>query len=223
MLRRCLVVTIGLLASMSVLHAQTPPSPPLAAEGPPVEAMEEPQLGDHWTYELRDEITGDLKSTMTHTITDVTASEISIRIAVVGKNDSGFQTYNRSWDMLGGLWRFTPNDGMGIRTPLEVGKSWPVKSTAFNGSNGTSLKISGTSKVTAKETITTRAGTFEAYRIETSIESRNANDATKKFLTEQQTWYAPAIDHWVKRSTVNRFEGRVRDRAQLELVEYGRR
>ncbi|WFU25044.1 hypothetical protein QA649_02000 [Bradyrhizobium sp. CB1717] len=223
MLRRCLLATMSLLVSMSVLHAQTPPSPPPAAEAPTVEAMEEPQLGDHWTYELRDEITGDLKSTMTHTITDVTASEIGIRIALVGKNDTGFQTYNRSWDMIGGLWRFTPNDGMGIRAPLEVGKSWPVKSTAFNSSNGASLKISGTSKVMAKETVTTRAGTFEVYKIETSIESRNGNDATKKFLTEQQTWYAPAIDHWVKRSTVNRFEGRVRDRAQIELVEYGRR
>lgn len=223
MLGRCFLATIGLFASMSVLHAQAPQSPPPAAEAPPVEAMEEPQLGDHWTYELRDEITGDLKSTMTHTITDVSATEIGIRIAMVGKNDSGFQTYNRSWDLLSGLWRFTPNDGMGVRTPLEVGKSWPVKSTAFNGANGASLKISGTSKVTAKETITTRAGTFEVYKIETSIEQRNGNDATKKFLTEQQTWYAPAIDHWVKRATVNRSEGRVRDRAQIELVEYGRR
>ena len=223
MLRRCLLATIGLLAPISILHAQTPSSPPAATEAPPVEAMEEPQLGDHWTYELRDEITGDLKSTMTHTITDVTAAEISIRIATVGKNDSGFQTFNRSWDMISGLWRFTPNDGLGIRAPLSVGKSWPVKSTAFNGANGVSLKISGTSKVTAKETIVTRAGAFEVYKIETSIEQRNANDATKKFLTEHQTWYAPAIDHWVKREIVNRSEGRVRDRSQLELVEYGRR
>ena len=31
-----------------------------------LEAMEEPEVGDHWTYELRDEITGDIKSTLTN-------------------------------------------------------------------------------------------------------------------------------------------------------------
>jgi hypothetical protein len=39
----------------------------------------------------------------------------------------------------------------------------------------------------------------------------------------QQTWYAPVIDHWVKRSFVSRSDGRVRERNTIELVEYGRR
>ena len=78
MLQRCLLATIGLLASMGFAIAQTPPSPPPAAaeQAAPHDAMEEPQVGDHWTYEIRDEITGDLKSTSTQTITDVSATEI---------------------------------------------------------------------------------------------------------------------------------------------------
>ena len=87
MMRRCLLATIGLLASASVLSAQAPPSQPSApapTESPSQqETMEDPQIGDHWTYELRDDISGDLKSTITHTITDVSAREISIRLAVV--------------------------------------------------------------------------------------------------------------------------------------------
>ena len=33
--------------------------------------MADPQTGDHWTYELRDDITGEVKSTITTTVTDV--------------------------------------------------------------------------------------------------------------------------------------------------------
>jgi hypothetical protein len=226
MLRRCLLATIGLLAFAGAATAQTagqPPAPTAQATSSQ-ETMEEPEIGDHWTYEIRDEITGDLKSTITHTITDISPTEIGIRLAVLGKSDVGYQSYDRAWDMItNGIWRSTPNDGMGIRAPLAVGKSWPVKATEFNSSNGVSLKRTGTAKVTAQESLTTRAGTFETYKIEIAIESRNANDTTKKYLSEQQIWYAPSINHWVKRANVSRSDGRVRDRSMAELVEYGRR
>src|SRR5256885_17105952 len=81
MMRRCLLATMGLFVSASVLSAQTPPSKPSApapTESPsPQETMEDPQIGDHWTYEVRDDVSGDLKSTVTHTITDITPTEIS--------------------------------------------------------------------------------------------------------------------------------------------------
>ncbi|MGX1167741.1 hypothetical protein AB7M16_004007 [Bradyrhizobium sp. USDA 372] len=107
--------------------------------------------------------------------------------------------------------------------PLAVGKSWSFKSSGSNSTAGVSLKRTGTSKVTAKESITTRAGTFEAYKIETSIEMRNTNDPTKKSQFEQQVWYVPEINHWVKRTYVSRSYGRVRERGALEMIEYGRR
>ena len=75
----------------------------------------------------------------------------------------------------------------------------------------------------AQESVTTRAGTFDAFKIETSFQIQNANDPTKKIQAVQESWYAPAIDHWVKRSFVSRSEGRVRDKNTVELVEYGRR
>ena len=123
MLRRCLLATIGLLASVSVLTAQTPPSQPsttASTDAPSLQdAMEDAQVGDHWTYELRDDISGDLKSTLTHTITDVSPTEIGIRIATLGKSDVGYQAYDRAWDMItNGIWRSTPNDGTGIRAPF---------------------------------------------------------------------------------------------------------
>jgi hypothetical protein len=225
MLRRCLLATIGLLAFACAANAQAAGQPPApAAQATSQETMEEPEVGDHWTYEVRDEITGDLKSTITHTITDISPTEIGIRLAVLGKSDVGYQSYDRSWDMItNGVWRSTPNDGMGIRAPLAIGKTWAVKATDFNSTSGVSLKRTGTAKVTAQESLTTRAGTFETYKIEIAIEARNSNDTTKKYLSEQQIWYAPSINHWVKRANINRSDGRVRDRSMAELVECGRR
>jgi hypothetical protein len=231
MLRRAFLATIGLLATAATLQAQTAPteSPP-AASSPAIESpnspepMEEAQTGDHWTYELRDEITGEVKSTITNTVTDVSASEISTRIAQLGNANSGYQTFDRSWNMTNsGIWRYTPNDGTGIRTPLAVGKSWSFKSTDVNSTAGVNWKRSGTSKVVAQESVTTRAGTFDTFKIETSFQTQNANDPTKKFQAVQQTWYAPVIDHWVKRSFVLRSDGRIREKNTIELVEYGRR
>jgi hypothetical protein len=100
MLYRGLLATITLLAAVNLLSAQTapngsaPPAPPSAAESPNAPTpMEDPQTGDHWTYELRDDITGDLKSTITNTVTDVSATEINIRLAVLGNANPGYLTF----------------------------------------------------------------------------------------------------------------------------------
>jgi hypothetical protein len=232
MLRCLTLATISLLAAGNLASAQTAPgesSPPAsspAVESPStVEPMEDPQTGDHWTYELRDDITGDVKSTIANTVTDVSANEIGIRSSALGSPGFGFQTFDRSWNVINnnGTWRFTPNDGTGIRAPLSIGKSWSIKSTDLNSAAGVSLKRTGTSKVTAKENVTTRAGTFETFKIETSYQTQNSSDPTKKFQIEQQVWYAPAIDHWVKRTILARSEGKIRDKSTIELVEYGRR
>jgi hypothetical protein len=227
MLRCAFLATIGLLTTGSTLSAQTaasPPSPPAAESPAGPEPMEDAQPGDRWTYELRDEITGEIKSTITNTVTDVSATEISIRTGWLGSSNSGYQTFDRSWNVkMNGAWRYNPNDGTGVRAPLAVGKTWPIKATDSNSTAGLSWKRSGTAKVAAQESVTTRAGTFDTFKIEASFQIQNANDPTKKWQVVQQTWYAPAINHWVKRTYASRSEGRVRDSNIIELVEYGRR
>jgi hypothetical protein len=229
MLRRALLVAISLIATTGFLPAQTTPaaSPPesqaVETSNSP-EPMEDAQTGDHWTYELRDDITGELKSTITNTVTDVSDSEINVRVARLGNSNTGYQTFDRSWNVKNsGGWRYTPNDGTGIRAPLAVGKSWSFKSNDLNSTAGVSWKRSGTAKVVAQENVTTRAGTFDTFKIEISLQIQNANDPTKKVELVQQVWYAPTINHWVKRSAVSRSEGNVHDKSTIELVEYGRR
>jgi hypothetical protein len=222
---RCYFLAIlGLVFSASVLTAQTPNAAPApaAADTPAQETMEDPQVGDRWTYEIRDDITGDIKSTFTATITEVSATEISLRTNVIGNSNFGYVTYDHSWNRtINGNWRFSPNDGTGIRAPLEVGKTWSNKSN--DTTTGVAIKRSVTSKVVAQESVTTRAGTFDTYKIETSFTFQSSKDPTKKAQEAWQTWYAPSVDHWVKQTSVVRSDGRVRTKTTSELIEYGRR
>ena len=222
MLRRCFLATGGLLLSVTVLVAQTPNPAPAAAEATDQEKMEGVQVGDHWTYEFRDNISGDVKSVLTNTVTDLTDTQIGISVTRAGNTSSGYQTYDRSWNLVkSGTHRYSPSDGTGIQAQLAAGKAWSIKSNDVNG--GFTAKRSVTSKVIAMESVTTPAGTFDTFKIETSIRLQNSNNATDKAQAVIQTWYAPTVDHWVKRNVVTRSDGRVRADHTLELVEYGRR
>jgi hypothetical protein len=226
MLRCCFLASFGLLLSANALTAQTPnPAPaPAATESSTQETMEDPQVGDHWTYEIRDDITGEIKSTTTNTITDISTTDISIRTSVLGNSNFGYINYDRSWDRTSNdTWRFTPNDGSGIRLPLAVGKTWSAKTHDVNRTTGFDWKRSITSKVVAQENLSTRAGTFDTFKIEITFEYQSAKDPSKRFQEVAQGWYAPAIDHWVKQSNVTRSDGRVRSKFTSELIEYGRR
>jgi len=213
--------------------AQQPPPPagvPAPASSPAstppkaVVPMEEPQPGDHWTYEVRDEITGTVSATRTNVVTEVAPAEISTRVNTLGKPDPGQIVFDRSWNMIiSGSWKYSPNDGTGIRRPLAVGKTWTFQTNNVNAANGNIWKRTGTSKVVGEETVTTKAGTFETFKIETSFSARNVNDPTRKNEVTSETWYAPAVDHWVKRTFISRANGHLTDNNTIELTEYGRK
>ncbi|MGY3448937.1 TapB family protein [Bradyrhizobium sp. USDA 4353] len=195
-----------------------------AAHQDAIETMEDAQTGDHWTYEIRDEIAGTLKSTMVQTITDVGASEIGVQVTWLGNSDTGFLTFDRNWNVkTSGAWRYQQGDGTGISPPLSVGRSWPIKSNDINPSNGINFRRTGTSKVVGQESVTTKAGTFESYKIETTLQGVNAKDPSRKMQLTQTMWYAPAVDHWIKRTSETRIDGHVQGKTTMELVEYGRR
>ena len=223
-LATCLVAT-----GASAQQASTPAAPPGAGQPAAAHAvvpMEEPLPGDHWTYEIRDEITGNVTATREHAVTEVTPTAISVRSRKLGatKNDDGFAVYDRSWNLVEAApWRYQPHDGSGIQSPLTVGKTWPVRTNNINRATGAVWRRSGISKVVGEESITTKAGTFGTFRIETTFTGTNVNNPTLKNEVTSTTWYAPAIDHWVKRTFVSRANKHLRINDVTELVEYGRK
>jgi hypothetical protein len=226
MYRYVMMGVICLLAgSVPVRAANDAPPPDSApAAAKPVISMEEPLAGDFWTYEVRDEISGTVKAIRKNLVTEVTATEISVRFDVEGKPVEGFNVYDRSWNLKSaGPWKYQPHDGSGIQSPLKAGANWKSEGDDVNAGTSNIWRRSGRTMVVGQETVTTKAGTFEAFKIETTFLRRPTNDPTRKMEITQQTWYAPSIDHWVKRTFVSRGNGNLLANNTVELVEYGRK
>jgi hypothetical protein len=225
MLRYAAPMVISLVATGA--WAQQTPPPDAAVSVQPAKAlvpMEEPRPGDRWTYEVRDEITGTITATRENVVTEVTTNEISVRFKIVGTTNEGFTVYDRSWNLVEERpWKFSPNDGSGIQSPLAVGKTWPVQTNNVNSANGNIWKRSGTSKVVGQESVTTKAGAFDTFKIETAYKAKNVNNPTLESEVTSLTWYAPAIDHWVKRTFVSRANKHLQISNTIELVDYGRK
>jgi hypothetical protein len=179
--------------------------------------------GDRWVYEVKDEITGDLKSTTTVVVLDVSEKEINTRISVRG-GARPFQTvFDRSWNRIDdGIWKFRPSDGTGVQTPLQVGKEWRFENNATH-TNGTALSTTGQSKVVGEEKITTSAGTFDTFKIEIRMRHVNSNDQTKASTVNATLWYAPTVNRWVRKTTKTQVEGRLRDSHTEELTDFSRK
>jgi hypothetical protein len=226
MYRYVMMGVVCLLAgNVQAQTASEAPAQSGSAAAKPVILMEEPLQGDFWTYEVRDEISGTVKAIRKSLVTEVTPTEISVRFTTEGKeSEGGFNVFDRSWNLKGAApWRYQPHDGSGIQLPLKADASWKFQGDDVNGGNGNIWKRSGRSQVVGQETITTKAGTFETFKIETTVSRRPTNDPTRKMEIKQQTWYAPSIDHWVKRTLVARGNGNLLANNSMELVEYGRK
>jgi len=186
--------------------------------------MEEAQMGDRWTYTARDEVTGQAKAKYTHTVTDVVGTEISVRVTIPGSMDR-YVTYDRDWNVKSdAVWRYSPNDGLGVKQPVSMGERWnrAVRQTPLTGT-GASWNCAREVKVVGEETLTTPAGTFETFQIENGGKYQSISDPTRKTENIVRTWYAPAINHWVKRTSEARSNGHLLSKMTEELVEYGRR
>jgi hypothetical protein len=178
--------------------------------------------GDRWVYEVKDEITGDLKRTTTVVVLDVSEKEINTRMSVRGAARPFETVFDRNWNRIDdGIWKFRPSDGAGVQTPLQVGKEWRFENKSTHA-NGTALSTTGQSKVVGEEKVTTSAGTFDTFKIETRMRHVNANDQTKASTVNATLWYAPTVNRWVRRTYETRIEGRVRDSHTEELTDYSR-
>jgi hypothetical protein len=185
--------------------------------------MQQLAVGDHWSYDLTDEISGEIKQKQTATITELSAKEITVRTELASSSKVGIAIYDTSWNVIkNSSERFSPNDGSGIQLPLEVDKSWNVESN-WVGINGTVWKKTGRSRVAGKETIKTKAGEFDSFVIESKFSVQNTTDRTRKIEAEVRTWYSPIVNHWVKRASLVRVSGHVLQNNVLELRSYGRR
>jgi hypothetical protein len=180
-------------------------------------------VGDRWVYDTRDEVTGYPKETYTEVVTKLSPEEAVVNLTFSGSDTSVSVTYDRAWNCVDNLiWRFNPGSGEGINLPLVVGKTWVIEFDARNNLTGESIKGSSSSKVVAQEDVASLAGAFNTFKIERQVRQFNTADPSK--LTESQIvlWYAPQINHFVRRRTVVKFGERTRSIMSEELADFTR-
>ena len=181
------------------------------------------RVGDRWSYDVRDGATGDLKASTTVVVIEINSKEINTRVSVRGRDRPNTVIHDLNWGLIdNGVWREQPSFGL-IRTPLHVGKEWRGNGNVRNIQTGAAFSTSHVIKVVAQERVTTPAGAFDTFRIEHTLRQVNTKDQTKSSILTNVAWYAPAVNRWVKRTSENRFEGRLRDSTSEELTEYSRK
>ena len=179
-------------------------------------------VGDRWVYDTKDELTGYPKDTYTETVTEISPTEIITNWTFSGKPGSIVVVYDHDWERKDNIvWKFKPNDGQGVRLPLAIGKTWRVQFDARNTQSGVNFRSSLLSKVVGKETITTSAGTFETFKIERTGRQFRTSDPSRNFELHMVVWYAPEINHWVRRTSIQRYQKHVTCGSE-ELTDFSR-
>ena len=180
------------------------------------------RVGDRWSYDLKDDLTGDLRHSVTVVVVAVSEKEITTRTTMRGKDRPQTMVFDLDWGRIDdGAWKLQPA-GIGIKMPLQVGREWRSDANAMNLQSGAAFRASGVAKVVAEEKVATPAGTFNSYRVDTTVRLVNTKDQTKSSTWTFVFWYAPEVNRWVKRKTEARYEGRLRDSYVEELTEYSR-
>ncbi len=217
MLSRCLVGLLLILCATPSLAEEGEPKPLPSATA----TVQQVVPGDHWSYQVKDEITGAVKLTRTETVTDVSISQITVQFDA-DNGRSGVIVYDRSWNVVrDGPFRYSPNDGTGFQLPLTPGAQWKIAVDASNSSNGLTFRRTGTSRVTAQEGVTTKAGTFQTFVVETNFTGKNVQDPTLVNQASDRTWFSTEVNHWVKRSILLRRRGNIVENNTIELTGYG--
>jgi hypothetical protein len=196
-----------------VLAAQSPQAP-----------NEGVQVGDRWVFDRTDETTSFPKDTYTRIVTSISDKEIVTDFYVRGNSAKTVMIFDRDWGLVdNSTLKYKPNNGQEVRLPLAIGKSWRSEYDEKNNNTGALMHGSVTSKVTGQESITTSAGTFDTFKVETQIKAFPPSDPSKLWEYQIVRWYAPQINYWVKDTYLAKFDKRVRASTSAELVDFSRK
>jgi hypothetical protein len=181
---------------------------------------EEIRVGDTWVYDHKEGNSGLTLSTYSSVVAEISPKEIVTNVIYRGRNGSALVVFDHDWNRLvNGPFKHNPNDGHGIQWPLAEGKEWRHEFTTSNTQTGVNTKSSSLTKVVGKETVTTPAGTFETFKIERQIKEFVIADPSRYWDTQMLMWFAPQINHWVRRQFITKQEKRTTSNNIDELID----
>jgi len=197
----------GGLAIVALSWATACPAETLSPAGRP-----ELKIGDSSVVRNLDVRTGEKRDTSIVVIM-VDADRI---VTEASGSTSGTRTYTRDYNLLeiktGEKVTLTVKPfWASLRFPLEVGQTWGgfFESETVVLPRNRSIQWRWKANVVGAEAITVAAGTFQAFKIE--YDGRyfgHQGDQSWTGSHKETAWYAPAINHFVKRELEQRAPGR---------------
>jgi hypothetical protein len=196
-------------------------SAPAAPDNPPIKVA----VGDSWTYELRDQVTGDATGTIAFEVTKISDAGIETRETVTKKGSdvksSATEVFDARWRLKdNGKVTFRPySANTGVPDEIKVGKSWTFKYQAVRKEAPGLRNFAGEGKVESFERLKLPSGaSFDAFKIDVKFATTLPNK--HKIETHSVMWYAPAANRLVKRTDEVRDNGKVKDATEQTLREY---
>jgi tetratricopeptide (TPR) repeat protein len=207
-------------------------APPVTVAGiPPAKPPVQPSadyranVGSEWVYEVNDEITNK-KSVVQFVVTEIASDLITVRISS-SANPTAVRTwvFDKNWNLVQGtITKYSPHSGSGIQRPVMiVNSSWNTESERYVQQKGTwspPIKLTTATHVEGMETVTTKAGTFEAFAIKIVQKSTDPATPLSETVTTATMWFAPSIDFYVKRIFEVRVGGHLQQKSVEELQRY---
>jgi hypothetical protein len=193
------------------------------------EANGAPRIQDIWVYDTKNEVTGLPAEGYTEMVAQVSPREFVVnrtfREPVYRWPQNYIVTYDHDWDVIDKYdYKFKPNNGLGVRLPLSVGKTWQAEFDAQDlHTTRRTYRGTSSSKVVGQETITTDAGTFDTFKIEQQARLLDPLDPARMWEYQIVSWFAPQINHWVRKTTLIKFEKRLRENTTEELADFSRK
>jgi hypothetical protein len=192
---------------------------------PPTNVAIQVSPGDSWTYDVRDDVTGDLKGSVAFQVMKTTDAEI---VAHTVRHKQATNADAASTEIFDARWRLKDNgkvvyqphlDSTGVPADLQIGKSWSFKYEAERKGAGQTQEVAGVGKIAAWERVALPNGAvYDAFRIEVTLAGEAPN--RRKLETRSVMWFAPAVNRLVKRTDETRVGGKLRDASEQTLREY---
>lgn len=178
-------------ASLPAPVAQpTPSAPALPQADAPAFAV-----GEAWTFAYKNALEPAKDDTYTQTVSGVAADgSATLNGGAVALDPSGnlVKTATSS---------YTPSDCK-LRFPLFIGAAWSASYVYRSGAWVSS--VDRQAKVVAIERVETRAGVFDAFKIEQAASWSGAQGNRGYGVTRETDWYAPVVGRVVKTDYIDR-------------------
>lgn len=206
-MQKLIAINLLMIVLYGTSWADTPAGPP------------DVHVGDRWRYHTLDGFTGEPTVEFALQIVEINDKDIAVEFKTAEAHKRALRYFNHEWNIVdNGFAKFEPYYPE-FKFPMGVGLAWKQAYHSLQ-INGQVLSTFSDAHVVALEQVTVPAGVFQAYKIENNMESRSGDSNANTSKAHIVTWYAPAVQRFVRREISVFSNGRLRNKSVDELLEY---